>query len=60
MKLVIQTPGLDEAGTLPLTLAGFSAVAWLVVDDGSRDVARAHGGDHANRAIPQILGWPVA
>lgn len=63
MKLVIQIPCLDEAGTLPLTLAdlprevaGFSAVAWLVVDDGSRDstrdVARAHGADH-------VVGLPA-
>lgn len=63
MKLVIQIPCLDEAGTLPLTLAdlprevpGFSAVEWLVVDDGSRDptrdVARAHGADH-------VVGLPA-
>lgn len=60
MKLIIQIPCLDEAQTLPVTLAdlpreveGFDAVEWLIVDDGSRDgtaaVARAHGADHIVR-----------
>ncbi len=60
MKLIIQIPCLNEEETLPVTLAdlpreleGFSAVEWLVVDDGSTDrtleVARAHGVDHIVR-----------
>ena len=55
--LIIQIPCLNEAATLPDTLAdlprqvrGFGRVEWLVVDDGSNDetvaVARAHGVDH--------------
>ena len=57
MKLIIQVPCFNEAGTLAATLAdlprevpGFDAVEWLVVDDGSTDdtrgVARDHGVDH--------------
>lgn len=56
-KLIIQIPCLNEAETLPVTLAdlprkveGFRTVEWLVIDDGSTDntveVARAHGVDH--------------
>jgi glycosyltransferase involved in cell wall biosynthesis len=56
-KLIIQIPCLDEADTLPVTLAdlprqvpGYDVVEWLVVDDGSTDdtvaVAKAHGVDH--------------
>src|SRR5436190_1507278 len=52
MKLIIQIPCFDEEQTLPLVLAdlprevaGFDAVEWLIIDDGSRDktieVARA-------------------
>ena len=44
MRLVIQIPCLNEAETLPETLAdlpreveGFDEVLWLVVDDGSTD-----------------------
>ncbi len=59
-KLVIQIPCLDEAATLPATLAdlprqvpGFDVVEWLIVDDGSTDgtaeVAEAHGVDHVVR-----------
>lgn len=56
-KLIIQIPCLNEAPTLPATLAdlprtlpGIDVVEWLVIDDGSRDgtadVARAHGVHH--------------
>jgi glycosyltransferase involved in cell wall biosynthesis len=44
MKLIIQIPCLDEAESLPRTLAdlpleveGFDTVEWLVIDDGSTD-----------------------
>ena len=57
MKLIIQIPCFNEEGTLPETLAdlprdvaGFDAVEWLIIDDGSSDntvaVAREHGVDH--------------
>ena len=57
MKLIIQIPCFNEAAQLPTTLAelprelaGFDAVEWLVIDDGSTDetvsVARAAGVDH--------------
>lgn len=60
MKLIIQIPCLNEAQTLPITLAalprsvpGFDSVEWLIIDDGSRDntieVAKAHGVDHVVR-----------
>jgi glycosyltransferase involved in cell wall biosynthesis len=60
MKLIIQIPCLNEEETLPATLAdlprevaGFDAVEWLVIDDGSTDrtieVARANGVDHIVR-----------
>ncbi len=56
-KLIIQIPCLNEAETLPVTLAdlprhleGFDKVEWLIVDDGSTDdtvgVARRNGVDH--------------
>ncbi len=56
-KLIIQIPCLNEAETLPRTLAdlprrvpGVDLVEVLVIDDGSRDdtvkVARAHGAHH--------------
>jgi glycosyltransferase involved in cell wall biosynthesis len=59
-KLIIQIPCLNEADTLPATLAdlprsipGIDVIETLVVDDGSRDgtadVARAHGVDHVIR-----------
>ena len=60
MKLIIQIPCYNEAGTLAIALAalprkvsGFDAVEWLVVDDGSDDdtvkVARENGVDHVVR-----------
>ena len=60
MKLIIQIPCLNEAETLPATLAdlprtvpGFDVVEWLIVDDGSTDdtsqVARQSGVDHIIR-----------
>jgi glycosyltransferase involved in cell wall biosynthesis len=59
-KLIIQIPCLNEADTLPATLAdlprvvpGIDVIETLVVDDGSRDntagVARAHGVTHVIR-----------
>jgi glycosyltransferase involved in cell wall biosynthesis len=59
-KLIIQIPCLNEAATLPATIAdlprsvaGIDVVEFLVVDDGSRDntadVARACGVDHVVR-----------
>lgn len=60
MKLIIQIPCLNEAATLPGTLAdlprhvpGIDQIEWLVIDDGSGDdtsgVARAHGVHHVVR-----------
>ena len=57
MKLIIQIPCLNEAGTLAITLhelprqvPGFDKVEWLIVDDGSTDetseLARKLGVDH--------------
>lgn len=57
MKLIIQIPCYNEAGTLALALKelprdvpGFQTVEWLIVDDGCSDetvaVAKAHGVDH--------------
>ena len=60
MKLIIQIPWLNEAATLPDTLAdlpreipGITCIELLVIDDGSTDktvdVARAHGVHHIVR-----------
>ena len=59
-KLIIQIPCLNEADTLPATLAGLprsipgiDVIEVLVIDDGSRDgtadIARAAGVDHVVR-----------
>ncbi|MCX5848713.1 MAG: glycosyltransferase family 2 protein [Deltaproteobacteria bacterium] len=60
MKLIIQIPCYNEAGTLAITLSklprqvsGFDSVAWLIIDDGSTDgtikIARENGVDHIVR-----------
>lgn len=57
MKLIIQIPCLNEAGTLAIALGalprqvlGFDKVEWLIIDDGSTDetvaLARQLGVDH--------------
>lgn len=59
-KLIIQIPCLNEAATLPQTLAdlprditGIDTIEWLVIDDGSSDgtsaVAQKHGAHHIVR-----------
>jgi len=60
MKLIIQIPCYNEAGTLAIALnalprevPGFDRVEWLIIDDGSTDdtvaVAQANGVDHVIR-----------
>lgn len=57
MKLIIQIPCFNEAGTLAIALKAlprkvesFDTVEWLIIDDGSTDttveVAKANGVDH--------------
>ncbi len=57
MKLIIQIPCLNEAGTLAIALKalprevpGFDTVEWLIIDDGCTDdtvrIARENGVDH--------------
>lgn len=57
MKLIIQIPCYNEAGTLAIALnalpryvPGFDVVEWLIIDDGSQDdtvkVALENGVDH--------------
>ncbi len=64
MKLIIQIPCLNEAESLPATLAdlprhidGIDVIETLVIDDGSGDatseVARAHGVHHVVRLTKQ-------
>lgn len=69
MKLIIQIPCYNEAGTLALALEtlprevpGFDEVEWLIIDDGSTDataaIARQCGVDHivsfpSNRGLAQ-------
>ena len=70
MKLLIQIPCFDEAEGLPLTLAelprtvaGFDAVEYLVIDDGSTDgteqIAWRHGAHHVVRH-PHNRGFAAA
>lgn len=60
MKLIIQIPCYNEAGTLAVALShlprevqGFDRVEWLIIDDGSTDntseIARTNGVDHIVR-----------
>ncbi|MDO8903930.1 glycosyltransferase family 2 protein [Hydrogenophaga sp.] len=60
MKLIIQIPCFNEAGTLAIALSalprevpGFDKVEWLIIDDGCTDntveVAKANGVDHVVR-----------
>lgn len=60
MKLIIQMPCYNEAGTLKLALSylpraipGFDTVEWLIIDDGSSDgtadLAKSCGVDHIVR-----------
>ncbi|MYL25270.1 MULTISPECIES: glycosyltransferase family 2 protein [Halomonadaceae] len=60
MKLIIQIPCYNEAGTLAVALSalpreveGFDEVEWLIIDDGSTDetasIARENGVDHIVR-----------
>lgn len=57
MKLIIQMPCFNEAGTLAFALSqlprkvpGFDSVEWLIIDDGSTDgtaeIAKSNGVDH--------------
>ncbi|HEX7046423.1 MAG TPA: glycosyltransferase family 2 protein [Gammaproteobacteria bacterium] len=66
MKLIIQIPCYNEAGTLAIALSrlprqveGIDKVEWLIIDDGSTDntveIARQNGVDHVVRH-PKNLG----
>jgi len=66
MKLIIQIPCYNEAGTLAIALAklprhveGIDTVEWLIIDDGSTDdtveIAKQNGVDHVIRH-PKNLG----
>ena len=48
-KLIIQIPAYNEEEALPITLSnlprkipGISKVEWLIIDDGSKEIGRAH------------------
>ena len=63
MKVIIQIPCFNEAGTLPQTLAdlprrlpGVDAVEWLVVDDGSSDATVAVAKAMAESEAVTIIG----
>ena len=67
MKLIVQIPCLNEAETLPATLAdipraieGVDVVELLVIDDGSTDgtveVARQNGVEHIVR-VTRVLEY---
>ena len=69
MKLIVQIPCLNEAETLPATVAdiprqidGLDRVEILIIDDGSTDrtvdVARECGVDHIIRLFWQLIRRP--